>query len=113
MAAGDRYQVATQHSAKQKTAAIDRLIDITIEVAQSRAAESAQQVTLNPAAVIAISKALVAQVQAHKGRYTPEFIKGFIELYLDLAQSTATTQAKACDRDYLEQQMVALLTKLL
>ena len=64
-------------------------------------------------ALSATIKALAAKIQAQKEQYTSDDIKSLVEFYLDLAQSTATTQAKACDRDYLEQQMVALLTKLL
>ncbi len=112
-AGGNRPQVLTKHKSKRQTATIATLIDITIEVAQSRATDSEHQVMFDLSALSATIKALAAKIQAQKEQYTSDDIKSLVEFYLDLAQSTATTQAKACDRDYLEQQVVALLTKLL
>ena len=91
-------------------------LDIAFDIAQQLAdnADADNIVTLDPAMLARGMQSYAAKLQNQKGTCSQDQIKNYIERYIDQIQQVALPKkAKAFDRDYLEQKLVALLTKLL
>ena len=90
-------------------------LDIAFDIAQQLAdsADTDNVVTLDPAMLARGMQSYAAKLQNQKGQHTPESIKSYVGRYIDVAQTAPTPNGTMMDRTFLEQQLVALLTKLL
>ena len=90
-------------------------LDIAFDIAQQLAdsADADNVVTLDPAMLARGMQSYAAKLQNQKGQHTPESIKSYVGRYIDVAQTAPTPNGTMMDRTFLEQQLVALLTKLL
>ena len=86
---------------------------IAFDYAKRLAATSDNKVKLDQDLFGDAMMAFAANVQSQKGQHTPESIKSYVGRYIDVAQTAPTPNGTMMDRTFLEQQLVALLTKVL
>ena len=87
---------------------------IAFDIAQQLADSADNVVTLDPAMLARGLQSYVAMMQEQKGTCSQEQIKDYVGRYIDQIQQVALPEkAKTFDCTYLEQKLVALLTKVL
>ena len=88
------------------------MLKATLSFAHHLADRADDVVTLDPAMLARGMQSYAAKLYNQQGTFSPEQIKDYVERYIDKIQQVSSPEkAKVFDRAYLEQQLVALLSK--